>query len=181
MRHKNTYNITLCGIISAISVVFMFFTNLIPVLSYALPAIAGAVLIVIVVEINKKWAFLSYVAVSLLSLLLTGDKEPAVLFILLFGYYPIIKSLLEKLKSRVVEWAVKLTVFNLSVFISYELLIFVFKMNYLLDEFKEFGKYSIPVFIVAGNLAFVLYDIALTGVITTYLNIIRPRLQKRLK
>lgn len=181
MKNRLSYKTALCGIISAVSLVMMFFTGVIPVLSYALPAIAGAMLIVIVIEINKKWALLCYVAVSLLALFLTPDKEAAFLFIFLLGYYPIVKSFLEKIKLHIAEWAAKLLLFNSAVLIAYKLLINVLGMNYLLDEFKEFGKYSIPIFIVAANVAFVLYDFALTGLITTYINVIRPRIQKRIK
>ena len=84
----------LAGIISALAVAIMFATTIIPFLTYALSAISGALLLLMVIEINRRWAFTSYVAVSILSILLLNDKEAALMYILFFGYYPIMKSVL---------------------------------------------------------------------------------------
>ncbi len=180
MKKKLSFKITLGGIVAAMSLIFMFFTGVMPILAYTLPALAGAFLIVIVIELGKKWALLTYVAVSILSFFMTPDKEAAVLFALFLGYYPIIKSFLEKIKFRFLEYLSKITIFNVSIIVSYQIIIKLFGMAELLSEFKEFGKYSIPVFIIAANIAFILYDIALTGVISTYINTFRPKIMKRL-
>ncbi len=180
MKKKLSFKITLGGIVAAMSLIFMFFTGVMPIMAYTLPALAGAFLIVIVIENGKKWALLTYITVSILSFFMTPDKEAALLFTVFLGYYPIIKSSLEKLKSRLFEWLLKLACFNLSIFITYEITISIFGFKRFLDEFNEFGKYSIPVFIIAANIAFILYDIALTGVISTYINTFRPKIMKRL-
>ncbi len=180
MKKKLSFKITLGGIVAAMSLIFMFFTGVMPILAYTLPALAGAFLIVIVIELGKKWALLTYVAVSILSFFMTPDKEAAVLFALFLGYYPIIKSFLEKIKFRFLEYLSKIAIFNVSIIVSYQIIIRLFGMKELLSEFKEFGKYSIPVFIIAANIAFILYDIALTGVISTYINTFRPKIMKRL-
>ena len=67
------------GVITALSIVLMFLTSVIPTLTYALPAAAGFLITLIVIEIDKKWALGVYVAVSLLSVLLIADKEAAVI------------------------------------------------------------------------------------------------------
>jgi len=180
MNKKLSFKITLGGIIAAMSLIFMFFTNVMPLLAYTLPALAGAFLIVIVIELGKKWAFLTYAAVSILSYFMTPDKEAAVLFTMFLGYYPIVKSIFEKIKFRPLEYLSKIALFNVSIIISYQIIIRLFGMKELLNEFKEFGKYSIPVFLIAANIAFILYDIALTGVISTYINTFRPKIMKRL-
>lgn len=181
MKNKLSFKIALGGIVSALSLICMFFTGVMPLFSYTLPALAGIFLVVIVIEINKKWAFATYVSVSLLSLFLTPDKEAAVLFIMFLGYYPIIKSFLEKIKSSLFEWALKLACFNLSLFLAYQIIINIFGLKQLLDESNKFGKYSLLAFVALGNLAFVLYDIALTGLISTYINVFRPKVFKKLK
>ena len=180
MKKKLSFKIALGGLVSALSIICMFFTGVMPLLSYALSALAGTFLIVIVIELGKKWAFITYAAVSILSYFMTPDKEAAVLFTMLLGYYPIVKSFLEKIKFRPLEYLSKLALFNVSIILSYQIIIRLFGMTKLLDEFKEFGKYSIPVFLIAANIAFILYDIALTGVISTYINTFRPKIMKRL-
>ena len=79
---RNSGKIALGGLISALCLVCMFLTGLIPFATIALPAIAGVLLIVVVIELGKRWALLVYAAVSLLSILLTADMEAKLLFIL---------------------------------------------------------------------------------------------------
>lgn len=181
MKKKKSYNVTLCGIIAAISTMCMFFTGVMPLLSYTLPALSGAVLAVIVIEINKKWALLTYVAVSLLSVFLTPDKEAATLFVMFLGYYPILKSTLEKVKFKTLELLLKVLCFNVAIFVSYQLIIKIFGMNELIEEFNTFGRYSMLIFVLLANAAFIMYDYALTGVITVYINVFRDKINKRLK
>ncbi|MEG0229976.1 MAG: hypothetical protein RR640_05165, partial [Oscillospiraceae bacterium] len=100
---KKTFKVTLGGIVSGLSLLAMLLTALIPVGTYALPAIAGVLLIVIVDEFDYKWGYLVYFAVSLLSFFITPDREAATLFIFFFGQYPITKALLEKIKNKVLE------------------------------------------------------------------------------
>ena len=55
--YKNSTKTAIGGIIAALSIVLMLLTSAIPTLTYAIPAIAGLLLVVIVIEVNKKWAF----------------------------------------------------------------------------------------------------------------------------
>ena len=41
-----------------------------------------------------------YAAVAVLSLLFAADKEAALLFVLFFGYYPVLKSFLERISNK---------------------------------------------------------------------------------
>ena len=104
--------IALGGLLTALGVVLMFLTGLIPIGTYALPAIAGVLLIVAVIEIGAKWAWMIYAAVAVLSLLFAADKEAALLFVLFFGYYPVLKSFLERISNKVLSWISKFAVFN---------------------------------------------------------------------
>ena len=171
---KHTSKVALCGILAALSLILMVMTA-IPIATYALPAMAGAVLIPVVMEAGVKWGWLAYAAVALLSLLVAPDPEAKVLFITFFGYYPIAKSLLEKMKKRWLEWIVKLVIFNGTMLGSYLLTIFVF---HLPTDFELFGV-SLPlVFLLIGNVIFVIYDLALTNVITAYWDRLHPKLSR---
>lgn len=75
--------VALGGIITAVCTVLMFLTGLIPIGTYALPAIAGVLLMVIVIELGSKWAWMVFLAVSLLSALLAADKEAVLLLSLI--------------------------------------------------------------------------------------------------
>ncbi len=149
------------------SVVLMFLTSVIPILTYAIPAAAGLLLLIMVIEIDKKWATVVYLSVSILSLLLIADKEAAVMYVAFFGYYPIIKQPIEKHLNKYVCWVVKMLVFNASIIASYLLLIYVFNLS--MDDFGEFTKIGLALLYLAFNAVFIIYDIALTRMITAYL------------
>jgi hypothetical protein len=157
------------GIIAAASVALMFILSVFPYLTYALPAAAGALLIFLTIEIDKKWAFGVFAATGILSAMLVPDKEAAILYIAFFGYYPIIKSYIEsKFKSRVFEYFVKLMIFNFTVTVSYFLMIRF--MGITLDTSESFGRFAVPVLLIMGNVTFFAYDFALTRIISVYLH-----------
>lgn len=179
-RNKFTFKIALCGIITAFATMVMFATGLIPIATYAIPALAGMLLITVVVEINFKWAYLVFAAVSLLSVFIVPDKEAVLLFIFLFGHYPIEKSFFEKIKKPLVELAVKQIFFNLVILACYFSIAFLFKMDYVIESFGDLGRYTMLIFLILGNFAFIIYDIALSNIIILYVKKLRQIILKRL-
>ncbi|HBL40620.1 MAG TPA: hypothetical protein DDY98_03245 [Ruminococcaceae bacterium] len=164
---KQSSKTALGGIVSALSVILMLLTAVLPFMTYALPLLAGTLLIAMVIELGKGWAAAVYAAVSLLSVFVVPDKEAAVFYIAFFGYYPIIKSTLEKHLPRVVEWCVKLLIFNAACVAGWFLTVYVFGIPF--DETELFGKWSMAVLLGIGNVTFVVYDLMLTKVVTLYL------------
>ena len=152
--------------VASLSLVLMISVAVVPFLTYALPAIAGAMMIFAVIEIDKKWAFGIYAAVAILGIFLVPDKEVAVMYLAFFGYYPILKSLIESKCSRVIEWVLKLASFLSTIVISYFLMIKF--MGVTIDEFDTWGKWAIPILLGMGTFAFVIYDMALTRLVLLY-------------
>lgn len=181
MNKKVSFKVSLGGITSAICLLLMFMTGFMPLLVYTLPAIAGALLIVVVIEISRKWAFVTYASISILSLFITPDKEAAILFIFFMGYYPIIKSVIEKIKNPVFEWASKLILFNIAIIISYKIIINVFGIVDITKEFSFLGKYSMLGLLVLANIVFVIYDVALTRMISSYITWFRPKFLRKFR
>ncbi|MBQ6874392.1 MAG: hypothetical protein IJO24_08890 [Clostridia bacterium] len=163
---KQSSKTAICGMIAALSVVIMMLT-IIPVMTYAAPAFAGILLMVVVIEINKKWAFGVYAAAGILSLLLATDKEAAVMYVAFFGYYPIIKAVLESKLPRAVEWIVKFLIFNVTMVAAYFVLIRVFGIS--MEDMNELGKYGPLILLALGNVVFVVFDIAITRIATLYI------------
>lgn len=176
---KQSSKTALGGIVSALSVVLMLMTAVIPFMSYALPLIAGALLILMVIEINKSWAFIVYAAVSLLAIFVVPDKEAAVFYIAFFGYYPIIKSPLEKHLPRVIEWVAKFAIFNAAVLAAYMFTVKVLGIPF--DDMQTLGKYGIPLLLALANFTFLVYDIMLTKLVTLYLKKFRKSFKKIFK
>ncbi len=176
---KKSLNLSLSSLIAALCTAIMMSTGLITIGTYALPAIAGIFCVPIVIEINKKWAVATYVVTSLLSILIAADKEAVIIFILFFGYYPILKATIEKIKNRWLVLFFKLFIFNISIIFYY-----VLTMNLLGlpdDAFALFGV-SVPLFFLAmGNVTFLLYDYAVSKFIQIYIFKLQPKVKKFLK
>ncbi len=177
---RNSAKTALGGMISALSLTIMLLTAVIPYLTYALPAISGALLVLMVIEINKKWAFCAYVAVSILSFLILPDKEAAMMYIAFFGYYPILKPFLEtKIRNNKICWILKAIVFNVAVVIAYIVIVNVFGIP--IEEMEESGVLGIVGLLLLGNVMFVLYDICITRMVTLYINRLQKRFRKLFK
>lgn len=144
---------------TALSVVLMMLTTLIPVFMYVIPIITGLLVIFTADVSNKKWGTGVYFSTAFLSLLLITDKEAALTYTLFFGYYPLIKDLIEKLPG-LISWILKFILFNLATVSIGVISFYVFGVSG--DEYNEFGKYTIPILLIMANAAFILYDICLT-------------------
>lgn len=150
---------------------------------YALPALAGMLTMFCVIELDKKWSFGVYIAVSLISVLLVPNKEAAVMYVAFFGYYPIMKAILESKLPKVTEYIIKFLLFNVSVIAAYAVLIKVLGMPFdelmgLTENDGFLAKYAVPVMLVLGNMVFITYDIALTRIITAYLRVWQKKFKK---
>lgn len=164
---KQSSKCAIGGIVAALSLVLMISVAIIPFLTYALPAVAGLLIIFVVVEIDKKWAFGVYCTVAILGMLLVPDKEVAVMYLVFFGYYPIMKAAIESKLPIVIEWIVKIGTFILTMVAAYFLMMKF--MGVTIDEAEEWGIMAYPILLGMGTFAFVVYDIALTKMITLYL------------
>lgn len=179
---KRTSCVALSGILSAAALLTLILT-IFPFATYALPPLAGLFLIPLVIECSKKWAVCAYAAVSLLALPMVPDIEAKMLFIAFFGYYPILKAMLETFKSRVLEWVAKLVLFNAAAVGGYAVLSFI---GFSLDVFRIEGvalplSYVLALFLLAGNVIFVLYDIGVTRLLPLYFVRFQPILRRLLK
>lgn len=172
------------GITSALSLVCMFLSSLLPFAEYTCPALAGIALTALVIDFGKRTAYLAYAVVALLSLIIVPNKESALLFLFFFGYYPILKASLEQIHPRILEWAAKLAVFNAAILAAYWLMINALGMSQVLEDaaFAGFSlRLSLLLLLLLGNVTFVLFDHALTRLIALYCAKLRPRLQKHFR
>lgn len=96
---KTSFKVALGGAVAALGLVLMFMTALIPFGTYAFPTFAGILTVVIVIEIGYGYAVAVYAATAILSFLLVPDKEAALMYAIFFGFYPILKGLIERLPT----------------------------------------------------------------------------------
>ena len=178
--NKKTFRIAFCALIAALAVVLMIITTFVPFGTYALPIFAGALLIAVVIEYNCKWALGIYLVVSILSAFLVGDKEAVVFFIALFGYYPIVKNVFEsKVKNKVIVLVLKLILFNIAAVAAFFFTSFVLSISP--EEYTIFGFYVPYMFLILGNVIFLLYDKALSVLVVYYVKVLSPKLFRNRK
>lgn len=176
---KKSTQIALGGMFSALCLVLMFMTGLIPFATYAIPAVAGAMLIPVMVEVGAKTAVLVYVAVSLLSVFIVPDREAAMMFIVFFGYYPILKFTIDRIRRRSVRLLCKYALFNITVAAGYFFLLIILGLPNIAADMGDFGKYGAAGMLAAGNIVFAVYDFALGKQMGVYINWFKPTFLRR--
>lgn len=159
--------VSLGGIIGALSLVLMLLTLIIPFGTFAFPAFAGMLLVCVVIELGYSWAFVVYFVVSILSVLFVSDKEAVLYYIAFLGVYPIVKGLIEKINFRLLQYIIKFIAFNTSMVATFYVSIYVLSIPK--ESFNLFGVYLPWVFLLIGNIAFILYDYCVTKIVTIYL------------
>lgn len=176
---KKSVRAAVCGLAAALSVTIMLLGGLLYIFAYVAPMLLGLVCVMIKKTLGAKDAVLVYAATSILSLILVPEKESVLMFALFFGYYPIIKSSLDKLKIKPLRFLLKLLIFNASIAVIELLCVFVFNI-----PFFEDGVFSYALligFAAAMNFTFIMYDYLLKIFLVLYEKKIEKRITKYLK
>lgn len=153
--------IALGGVTAALALVIMCMGGIIPLATYMIPVIC-CVLLQFLLPALGSYSWVWYCAVSLLGVLLCPDKEAAAVFVFV-GYYPILKPRFDRLPARFI-W--KALFFNAVILIMYQLLIHLFGMAAVAQEFSQLGLTMTLVTLALGNLCFFMLDRLLTMIST---------------
>lgn len=152
----------LSAVMTALMVVLVYLSSLFPVMSLSIVAIAGVLSAILVSECGVSYACLAYIAASALMLITAPDKSNAVLFVLLFGIYPIIAVFLERVKYKVFTRVLKLLTANVLFFIA----LMLFKLFMFVETGNATGIFW---FIwITYNVIFVMYDVCLKKLVIFY-------------
>jgi hypothetical protein len=144
--------------------------SFVQVLDLSMAVIASLLVVFAVIEIGGKYPMLIYAVTSVLSLLLLPVKTAALIYLAFAGYYPILKAVLEGRLTKLLAWALKLVIFCAAVVAA----LFVAGKLLLMDLSWVFANWW---FLICLLPVFVLYDVALTRLISAYLSKWRPRLR----
>ena len=167
-RRSNTKRMAVLSMLAALSVALLYVGSVIEVLDISAAVLASLTCVFAVIEFGGGAPWLVYAVTSVLSLVLLPYKMPAFMYAVFFGFYPIIKEKLEKHLKRLPAWVLKEVIFNVAI-----LLITAASRFLFLSEDSPIG-FDIA-FIAVAEVAFALYDIALTRVITLYIFKLRKR------
>lgn len=163
------------GVFSAVSLLILLVGGTLPLSTFVAPLVAGALLMPVMIEVGFKFALLAYIAVSLLVLLISHDKEMAFFFIFLLGYYPIIFPYLQKIKSTILRYLAKFVIFNVSLCIIYGLLYLLLGPAIFEQGILSSSWVIIPLWIF-GNAIFLMYDVLITRLRFVYVVYFRKRI-----
>jgi hypothetical protein len=167
---KTTRRIAVSALLAALGVVLLLLGSFVQVLDLSMAVIASLLVVFAVIEIGGKYPMLIYAVTSVLSLLLLPVKTAALIYLAFAGYYPILKAVLEGRLTKLLAWALKLVIFCAAVAAA----LFVAGKLLLMDLSWVFANWW---FLICLLPVFVLYDVALTRLISAYLSKWRPRLR----
>lgn len=158
---KKTKQLALCSMLTALGVVLLWTGALVEVLDLSAAALASLLIVFAMLEMGSRMAALLYAATALLALLFLPSRFPALLYAVFTGFYPILKALLERLPVWL-SWIGKFVLFNGLL----TLLSFLCTQVFALPDTGMELHILLYLFI---NPVFLLYDLALTRLISFYL------------
>ena len=164
---KNARKVATAGMLTALCFVSLYLGSIFQTLDLSAAAIGSIIVLIAMIELDKKWALGVYIAASVLSVLLLPYKSPAVVFALFAGFYPILKAPLNKIKPIVFSYFARIVCFNLAFFALF------YVLTKLLNIQEDYLSLEIVIFAL-GNVAFLVYDFALERIAATYLTRLKP-------
>ena len=174
---KNSKIIAYSGVATALSVVMLFLGSLIWVLAYTMPLIASLIMIILLDSISQKSAILTFISTSVISFILLSDKECLLLYVLFFGYYPLIRDKINDIKPKFLSVLLKYLTFNASMILTQILCVYVFEIPF--DDML--GKWGIVIFIICLNLVFAVYDKLYDLLLKLYRIKLKKKVEKYIK
>lgn len=174
---KNSKVIAYSGVATALSVVMLFLGSIFWVLGYTMPLVASLVMIILLDSISQKSALLTFISTSIISFILLNDKECVLLYILFFGYYPLIRDKINDIKPKFLSYLLKFITFNAAMVLTQVLCVYVFGIPF--DDML--GKWGIVVFALCLNLVFVVFDKLYTLLLKLYRIKLKKKVEKYIK
>ena len=159
---EKTRLVAVTAMLSALSLVILYLSSIAPTARTGVVAIAGLVPAAAVISVELRSGLYCYMVTSIMAIFLVPDKNNVILYIAFLGLYPVVKCFCERVKSVVVGWAFKLAFFNGILC----LLWFGFQ-TVILPSLPSFLD-NWGLVMVAGNVAFVIYDMGFTKLIYAY-------------
>lgn len=158
MPSNRSRKIALGGVLAAVAAVIMCLGGLIPIATYVCPMLCALTQFLVMRFCGRRIGWAWFAVVAVLSLLMSPDKEAAMVFVAV-GYYPLVKEVLERMRLRFL-W--KFLCFNSSILVAYGIMIYLFGMQQVVAENNALGAIGLLVILLMGNVTFFLLDRLLT-------------------
>lgn len=172
---KQTKYLTVSAMLCALGTILLALGALIDVLDLSVAVLASLLCAYAVIEIGGFYPVVIWLVTSLLSLLLLPVKSPAIIYAMFAGFYPIVKAKLEGKLPRPICMLCKLLVFH--VCLGGIVLICSLFLPQMLEN--DGPKWFPAVLYVLCLLCFLLYDLALTRIISFYVHRLHQKFKIR--
>lgn len=160
MKSGTTKRMARLAILTALGVVLLLLGSVLPAGRLALVALSSLPVCVTLMMYGIKWSLGVFVLTAALGALLFPGAA-AIMYTAFFGYYPIAKSLFERIRKRTVGWVCKLALYT-----------FAFAIYWLLAKALftfTGGELSWYILYPLGAAVFAVYDAAYSSLIRFYL------------
>lgn len=174
MRNRGAaFRLAFSAMLTALAVITLLAADLLPTAQLALCCFAGFFVGAAVASFGYGAGLMCWGAASALGLIVLPAKGSALLFLLMFGIYPVLKGKVERLGRPALVWAVKLLYCNGM------LAVCLLGLSALLFPELEAEPLPLPVLWLACVGVFVLYDVTFTRVMIYYQGRILPHLLRQ--
>ena len=153
------------AILSALALILVYAASMVPTGRWGIIAAAGLLPAAAVISVSLTAGFLCWAAAAVLAFLLAPDKLCALLFGVLFGLYPMVKSLSERLGKKPLEYMLKLAFFNAA----FTVVCLTMSAAAVAASLPQVLGSSVWVLYVAANAVFLLYDYGFSKLIGLYI------------
>ncbi len=176
--NSNARYIATASMLTALSCVILSLGTVLETLDLSFAAITALVLWIALLEFGKKTAWSVFFATSVLSMLIIPSKFPAIFFICITGWYPMVKfALSRKIKKKSLLWFFKLLIFNIAASISLAV-IYIFGSFLGIELGDEATKMYLIITMLTANFAFIITDILMDKLVVVYIYKLREKLKK---
>ena len=179
---KNTKKITISAMLVALGTMFMIVGAVIEVMDLTAVAFASLLVVFAYIELGSPYTYLVWLCTALATFLLYPGSLMWLMYLLIFGIYPILKAYIER-APRVFWWPIKLVFSNLAFVLLLLGTEFIIGVPFFENE-TFFGLPPLVVKIVLWlmmNVMFVAYDLFITVMIRHYFAKLRDRFKSFLK
>lgn len=173
VRKTTTKRLTVCAVLSALGVTVSWLGSLVGVLDLCTPLLTSLLLVPVVIEYGKGYPWGVWLATTVLSLLLLPSKSPAAVY-LVFGYYPILKAYLERLRP------LPCILLKQLLFVAVDAVL-IYGSNFIMGVEENLPPWYPVALAVGGYLVLNLTDIVLTRLISAYIFKYRSKFTKLMK
>lgn len=159
--------LTVSATLTALTIVILYLNLLLPISTISILTLASALIPVALIRGSIKSSILVYISSSIIGFFIL-PMNIILLYILFFGIYGIIKYFIEKINKLPIEIIFKIIFFNIILVLS----IFVFNSFVAI----EVTKMPMLLLFIVAQPVFLIYDYALSLLISFYLDRIHKRI-----